>query len=275
MKHKCPDPDCDKEYENKKSWHGHLFHYPEHRPDDWQECQDCGKRYQRIGKHWATTDCEYPELTEEQHEIVTGLLMGDGSVAHHTRRSNPWVQVTMTEPEYLTFLDSKFPELGTGVTLTKTAAEKAQENRESGWRPDAKAEDYSDQYTWTTLAVPDLWEYREWYSRPTGKKRWPISEIDLTPIVLKHWYVGDGNYTNNDSDRYIRISTSNERDRTDEIDEMFERAGLPKPDKWANYTTGERDVPVCYARWHVESSTELFEYMGDAPPGFGYKWPNA
>ena len=30
----------------------------------------------------------------------------------------------------------------------------------------------------------------------------------------------------------------------------------------------------CNARWTVDESKELFDYMGDPLPGFEYKWPN-
>jgi len=226
-------------------------------------CQQCGNEYQKIAQHWSKgSSCGFPSFTDHQREVITGLLMGDGCI--DTTNKNPYIKVKMISPNYLEYIADEFGVLGGEVSLKMTAAESAKANRDSGFRPNAKTENYSDVYLWYSMSHPTLVEFAEWYS--SGKKVWP-ADIELTPTVLKHWYCGDGYWHNSGSNSHIQIAMANEVDNTEKVDQMFRNVGLPTP---SNYSISET---YCDANFTVEQSKELWEYMGEPLPDFEYKWP--
>jgi len=231
-------------------------------------CQQCGNEYQRIGGHWSkSSSCTHPSFTDHQREIITGLLIGDGCISDSGK--NPYIQVEMVSPNYLEYIAGQFGVLGGEVSLKMTAAENAKRNRNSGFQPNAKTENYSDLYQWLSMSHPELQEFADWYN--SGKKVWP-DDIELTPTVLKHWYCGDGCWNSSRTANHITIAMANEKDNTDKVDQMFRNVGLPTPN---NYDIGERNdgSKTFDARFTVEQSKELWKYMGEPLPDFEYKWP--
>jgi len=226
-------------------------------------CQQCGNEYKRIGQHWSmSSSCSHPSFTDHQKEIITGLLMGDGYI--DTCSKNPYITVNMISPNYLEYIADEFGVLGGDVSLKITAAESAKRNKDSGFDPNAKEQNYSDKYQWQSMSHPELQEFADWYS--SGKKVWP-ADIELTPTVLKHWYCGDGYWDNSGSRNGIRIAMANEVDNTNKVDQMFKNIGLSAP---SNYGVSEN---TCDAQFTVEQSKELWQYMGAPLPDFEYKWP--
>lgn len=229
-----------------------------------ETCPSCKNDYERIAQHWAQSQCEYPNFTEQHRDLITGLLMGDGWIKRESGRK-PSLQTKMVSPNYLKYLDSRFGILGNGVSLYQTAEDKAKEDRIYKSNPNAKAENYQSLYTWRTVGHPELKEFSKWYS--SGQKVWP-EDIELTSTVLKHWYCGDGTWNNTGSRNCISISMFNEINNTDKVDNMFTNVGLPKPTNYAISKTN------CQAAFTVEQSKELWEYMGEPLPDFEYKWPD-
>ena len=226
------------------------------------KCPECGGEYKSLGNHWQHFPSHRPELTQKQLEITTGLLMGDGSINGGSK--NCYLKVTMISPKYLELLDDIFASLGCGVGLKQNAAESAKNARNTGFDTNAKEQNYSDLYRLRTRLHPKFNEFREWYE--TGQKVWP-KDIELTPTVLKHWYVGDGHYHKSGSHERIRISMSNEANNTEKVTQYFANVGLPEP---SNYDEKKNN---CTARWTVEDSHTLWDYMGEPLPDFEYKWP--
>jgi len=225
-------------------------------------CPQCGNEYQSVASHWVQSSCDYPTFTNHQREIITGLLMGDGWISSSS--INPRLNCKMISKNYLEYVDSNFGIFGNGVSIRYTAEESAEQARKSGFDSTAKEENYSDIYKWTSICHPELQEFSDWYS--TGEKVWP-QDIKLTPTVLKHWYCGDGNFNNNFYNNCIEISMSNEEENTHKVNEMFTNSDLPSP---SSYNTSGNN---CKARFTVDQSKELWEYMGDPLPDFEYKWP--
>lgn len=219
------------------------------------ECPNCGCDYTRLGSHWRS--CGYPELSNKKHEILTGILMGDGSV-HIRENKTPAIQIRMTCKPYLDYLDEIFGVYSTGLSLVESA--EAASNRLGG-----NMENYSDQYLLRLRASSEFERYESWYQ--SGSKVFP-DEIDLTPTVLKHWYVGDGTLGGYNGRRpRMRISAPNEEANVEKIRQYFVRAGLPEP----TFSHQENDFEI---RYGSEDTPLFFDYVGDAPPGFEYKWPD-
>jgi hypothetical protein len=220
-------------------------------------CHDCGNEYEVVAQHWSMSDCSHPRLTETQQEILTGILMGDGCCTTVSR--NPLITVSMTSPEYLSYVDDMFPVIGNGVSLSMSAEQSAQNKRKH--YDNVNEDEYNDVYEWRTKANPNLNQYQNWYK--SGKKVFP-NEIELTPTVLKHWYCGDGHTQKIGNYYKASIATVCERNNVEKIENMFQNTQLPQPDWWTNHEM----------HWTKENSTKIFEYMGEPLPDFQYKWPN-
>jgi len=232
-------------------------------------CSQCGNEYQRVATHWnQSSGCVYRNFTKNQREVIVGLLMGDGCVDNSDGK-NPRLVANMISSNYLKYVDEKFGIFSNGVSLSKTAAENAKKNRETGFNPKAKEENYSDIYRWYSIRHPELEEFDSWYN--SRQKLWP-EDIELTPTVLKHWYCGDGHWENSGTSNYINISMSNEVENTEKVDSIFENVGLPSPDNYKIYERCSGRVD-CDARFTVDQSHKLWQYMGEPLPDFEYKWP--
>lgn len=220
-------------------------------------CPTCNESFKNVGTHWRWSPSHRPEFTPLQEDIITGVLMGDGSI--YRSNKTPYLRVKMITKEYLEYLENIFGILTTGISLVRTSEESARSCRLSGLDENASAENYSDIYELRVRSHPRLEKYSRWYD--SGKKVWP-KNIELTPTVLKHWYCCDGTYHGN----HIEIGMCNERDRTDIVSSYFNRLDLPEP---SNYNTSNG---TCIAEFSVDDSKKLFDYMGDPLPGFEYKW---
>jgi len=225
-------------------------------------CHICENEFTRLGSHWYQSSCDYPELSDEQKEIVTGLLMGDGCLVN--RDGNPYLVVQCTKREYLERLDSIFGNISSGEPRLHITGEKLKK-KYGDWLGASKDSEYSDQYRWQTRGIPGLSEFSSWYG--DSGKVYP-EQIELTPMTLTHWYCGDGNYNNNGTNNYISIGVSNEKTEKEKIENMFERKGLPRPNRWSEYENKAEIV------WNVNESKRLMEYMNDSYDGYEYKWMN-
>jgi hypothetical protein len=229
------------------------------------ECPDCGDEFSRLGQHWAMGLCQPPELSDYQKEVLTGLLMGDGTVSQ-SAKGTVRIEANMVSDKYLMYLDDQFPVYGRGVRRVYTAEENAKRDRESGFNETATSDNYSDTYRWSTMMAPVFNEYADWYE--SGKKVWPNTEF--TSTILKHLYCCDGYRHDSSSHDNIIISMNNEVSNTEKVESMFSRAGLPVP-SWQIYEKNGRTD--CSARFTKDESQQLWEYMGEPLPGFEYKWP--
>jgi hypothetical protein len=212
-------------------------------------CPDCGTEYSKLGSHLAQSDCEYPGLTDHQHEIVTGTLMGDGDIKVHSDAKNPIYRVRVIDKPYLEYIDSKMGHHTTGVSLS------------------IERDGYNDLWAVRSIASPIFEQYRNWYS--SGEKQFP-EDIKLTPTVLKHWFCCDGHRNINHD--YIKITATNEKDNEGKIRSMFNRVGF-EINNWSisENSSGEKKCDILFT---INESARMWEYMGSPPPGFEYKWPD-
>jgi len=233
------------------------------------ECPTCNEEFDTVGMHWChSADCTYPEFSEYQKEVITGLLMGDGYVLR-TEGGNPQIRAEMITEEYLQYLDTQvFPVVGSGVSLFRTA-EESFENTSKEFSPNKKLERYSDVYRWMTKCNPNIDEYAEWYS--SGEKVFP-DDIELTQTVLKHWYCGDGSYNTSQHNGHIAIGCSNEIERKEQLREIFSSKGCQPTFQISE--RNKKDGKIMKIRFTKQESEKLFEYMGKPLPGFEYKWPD-
>lgn len=192
------------------------------------------------------SSCSYPHITNRQFEILKGVLMGDGYLDRNDGK--PRLTLITTNLEFLNWLKQELDVLAGSLKVRNT------EN--TGF------EGGKTQFRLNTVRHPELRELN-WYST---QKRYP-DELELTPLLLKMWYVGDGGlhyyYKNDNSHRAeLRISCLNEFDREDYLRELFSE--LPV-NPWFSSPNIE---------FGVEDTTHLLNWMGRPPSGFKYKWIN-
>lgn len=237
-------------------------------------CPECGEEYGNLGRHWHYSPSHRPDFTERQKDIIVGSLMGDGCLQRQNKTSH--ITLRMISNNYLEWIDNIFGCLSTGVKMYLTAKESAKKNRDRGFRPNAKEENYNNMYRLNTRQHPFLNNFNSWYE--TGKKVWP-EDIELTPTTLLHFYVQDGTLqnSNNNKPSYISIAAAKEIDNYEKIDSYFKNRNLPTPH---NYVEGRtyRDNNNMDITFTVDQSKDLWNYMLSGqretpPPDFEYKFP--
>jgi len=221
-----------------------------------ERCPSCDKEFSRVTSHWGQSDCGYPELTERQKKIATGLVMGDADVLR--TGGNPSIRVRMTNKKFLNWLKEEFGCLATDITLEVSGEEALERNKHSDFiKTTEDTEVYKDLYRVVLRA--NMWysNLAEWYD--TGEKVWP-DDISFEPLTVKMWYVCDGWY--DESSGRPAIRANNESENLYEHIGRFKQVGL-EPTKQSN-----RDV----IRFNKSKADKFFEYIGEPVPGFEYKW---
>jgi len=216
-------------------------------------CPSCGDGFEKVGVHWGKTECDYPELSSYQKELVKGMVMGDGCITHRDANRNPRLKIEMVNKRFLEWFNNQMGILTTDVRKVEYSQKRIDYYNNS--MEGRKFENRSDVYRLHSRGSPELQELADWYS--SGKKRFP-DDLKLTPTSLKIWYVGDGHVQIDD--RRCRISCVNEINREDYLKTLFERIGFTV------YLT-KKGIGI-----RASESPDFLDYMGNAPPGFEYKW---
>jgi hypothetical protein len=151
--------------------------------------------------------------------------------------------------------------------IHRTAEEAASRDHEKSLAVSNDPSNYKDQYKIQTISHPELEQFEAWYK--SGKKVWP-KEIQLTPTVLKYWYVSDGSFNNNGSRFYVSLHCSNERKNKQKVEGYFTDVGLRPSRWWENKVEETHQAELIFNK---EESKEFFDYIGNPLPGFEYKWP--
>jgi hypothetical protein len=224
-------------------------------------CDGCGNTYQNIGAHWTKTDCERPQFSENQKNIITGLIMGDANIKVQSNNGNNFLRMEMITPTYLYFLDQEFGSLSTGVSFGRNGDKRNESDTDIG-------DNFSDTYIFRTRSHPYFNKMRDkWY--PDGEKVFP-NDIRLTPNTLKHWYCNDGSLNRSGSSPTIRIAATNEYGNSEKIYNIFEKSDIITPSNIHKSDNGSKSFDICFS---VSDSDKLWKYMGNPLPAFEYKWP--
>lgn len=192
------------------------------------------------------------------NSVIKGLLMGDGSL-DYKGESNPCLSVSMINKRFLDYLKASYPRFFTDVKLKSTSSTAAMYARESGFRPEAKEENYHNFYTVRSRRLPFLNKYTSWYD--SGEKRYP-NDLKIDKDMVKMWYVGDGNVNHKEGSRSsITITCKNESDRMKFIANLFKEKGF-------NPKIRSKGA----VEFLVDDAEKMLSWMGKPPNGFEYKW---
>lgn len=206
------------------------------------------------------TDSELEEINveiknnEHKREVLIGCILGDGTV-HKPPEKSARFTMEMVNKQFLEWLSEELGDIIGHLSQRATAEELADKNKEYGYT--VNKENYNDIYYLQSRAVPALNEFYEWYD--SGQKRFPDS-LNLTPTIAKIWYCCDGSLCENE---YCVIYSANEIDRPEYLLNLFEDT----PFNPSVHNGGGGVI-----QFTKEESRALLEWMGEAPPGFEYKW---
>jgi len=240
MEHICDV--CDKTYTRIDSLNRHINN-KRHPQDGWKKCPGCNDWYKGLGSHWKHNSSHRPDLSQKQKEVITGLLMSDGCI-NRQKNTNPRFRCAMVTKPFIEYLSSKiFPTIGKDIRIIEPGKNNVQK-----------------QYEFVSCVHPEFEEFAEWYN--TGDKVFP-NNIELSPTVLKMWYVGDGHLYNDEyNTMYPIISALNEINNKEKLFNYFEKL----PFDIRRFTW--KDIII-----EQDDTEKFFEYIGDPVPGFEYKWP--
>lgn len=188
-------------------------------------------------------------LSNYQHQLVKGVLMGDGCIQRRGNRShNPYFVVSMANEEFIRWLAG---ELGDIVASVKERTGVYAENLKN------------TQFTLKTYSHPVFRNYADWYT--DGQKRWPLDE-PMTPLELKMLYVTDGSPVKHPEQWAFKISAINESDRKESVANMFHREfGIDI--SW--HSSDKNTKGTIY----IPSEYSDIMWEQEPVPGFNYKWP--
>lgn len=222
-------------------------------------CPNCSGEYTQIANHWTNNyNCEAPDLTPYQKQVIIGCLMGDGSF--QVPRS---VQITMTNIDYLEWLSDELGVIACDVCDHTTASGQAEKSHSLERLSDDPTH-YSDVYVVRTRSIDEIEELYEKWQTDDGKII--PSDLDLTPTSVGHWYVGDGclDYSGKVKDQSnARIKAEFMQGKLNRIQSMFNDIGF-------NPTITEQgsiQIPT-------EETDGFLEWIDGPFPGFEYKWEN-
>jgi len=113
----------------------------------------------------------YIFLSPDGLAFIDGLLLGDGCISPNRHFTSAQYKHSDKHKDYIIWLANKLQNMGFEMGTIKHYAKASQ---------------------LSTLYYRDLIQIRRcWY--PDGNKKVP-SDIELRPITLLNWYIGDGNY---------------------------------------------------------------------------------
>lgn len=155
-------------------------------------------------------------LTEEQQDLITGSLLGDGFLLSSDIFR---IKQKSTRREYVDFLHEKFSPFSTPVRID----ESRKPTRVNG-KISHKLEDWKGGYTisasFSTRKHKVFHDLRaKWY--PNGFKALP-DDLKLNPTIVTHWYLQDGYH--NKARGYHRISTQSfSKIEVERLSEMLDK----------------------------------------------------
>lgn len=217
------------------------------------ECPTCKNKYAQIALHWNRSECNWPKFSQNQMEVMRGLLLGDADIKKGTNGSI--FRIRLTNCKFLKYLNELLHPLSRGVELQDSATERTERfaGALEGTGPDSE---FSDLYCLRTITHGQIDELRSWYN--DGKKVFPDK---ITDEMFRYWFVCDGWRHDGSS---IRIRCVTQSDSFDRITEAIEAD--------SNLEVSSVSTSKGVIRMTAESSRMFWDNY-DPVPGFEYKWP--
>lgn len=183
----------------------------------------------------------YVSITPELNDFINGLLLGDGSIILAGNKKSCWYGHSDKNKDYLKWLRKEFLLFGIECSDIK-------KHTNNSWS--IKTKSYRD-----FVEIRNIWY-------PEGRKK--IPSIQLTPITLFNWYIGDGSYDKKSKGEKVVICS------------MFDPAGKIEMNEQLNSMGIETSIYPESIYIKKESRDAFFEYMldhnYDIPRCYKYKF---
>lgn len=203
-------------------------------------------------------------LTIEQQQILDGLLLGDGYLTRYRR--NAYFRLKVITKSWTNLVKQILPFQWGKDGYTKELKEKNKHH-------------YSIYYCITLSDIFLTKQYNRWY--PNNKKIVP-KDIKITPLLLKHWFYGDGSSYKVKNKNSVSIKLSTDGFTLVEcrflVQKLRESIGITFKTYKHNNNSKNRGYVLIIS--DVNSIKRFFQYIG--PPdkelignksvGFSYKW---
>ena len=185
-------------------------------------------------------------LSNYQKEIIDGEMLGDGHIDLGEHYKNAYMSFHFKRIGHIHFLYENLQELEPNFSKRKDIGDR-------------------EGYTLWTKCNPYLTlQYKRWYN---NKVKIIPKDINLTPTVCFHWYIGDGSYNNGIIYLYSLAYTFEENIF---LSEKLKELGFDVRIHKKQCPSGEK----YYLAFTKKSSKEFLEYIGDPDniPCYAYKW---
>jgi len=193
-------------------------------------------------------------LTKYIRDFIIGELLGDGTLTSHSRFTALY-QHGNKHKEYIEWLIQKFA--GYGIE----AVGRPIYSQQSG---------VATVYHFATRTYPELKEVYDMFY-VGGKKIVPI-DLNITPIVLRQWYIGDGylcKRTDRKENPTIIIATNSFS--KEEVDNLISKLSDLSIEAWKRKSKGNFVIYIPY-----RGLVNFFGFIGSCSKEienlYGYKW---
>jgi len=211
----------------------------------------CRRNDIEIRQNTMVNELDEPLSVDATH-VIEGELLGDGCIPKPHGKAGAMFSYGTANKQYRDWLADWFRKQGYTV-------------RENQYLQDADREGWGENmtYRFDTHTYFSLMDYRKkWY--PSGRKIVP-DDFELSPLALRHWFIGDGSYPDKDS-QLILYTDGFDNMSIEKLLEQLKEAGI-----WAT-SNGRNSILVN----REDARERFFEYMAPLPDelesAYGYKW---
>ena len=193
------------------------------------------------------------QLTQIQKDVLTGALLGDGSLIIHKNGKNAYFQYLSKSKQHVKYIANYFNDIITPAGIYNRAYCDGRTNKQYF---------YSAFRTYANKTFTDI--YNEWY---INKKKIIIPKnLQLNSTICLIWYIGDGGIISAKQSEFIKISTHCF------TKESQEEILLPQlKDFNASLMKTDNNQYFIYIPHRKEA--DFLEYIGQCPfSDYQYKW---
>lgn len=192
-------------------------------------------------------------ITPDFLEFLRGEIIGDGCVRIRPSNRSALYEHSSAYEKYLIWLSERFD--GWGIE---------QVGRITDYKDKETGKIY---YHYTSRAYPELVPiYKHWYTKRDGKMKKTVpQDLELTPIMARQWYLGDGGFDSYTRKRPgIKLSTcSFDQQSIEHLIEELTRLGFK-----ATHQPSDNKIYLS-----VYSVLDFLAWIGPCPVAcYQYKW---
>jgi len=220
--------------------------------------KECSKEYRKNDKLFVGSKSNKKmDIDDGLRQILEGELLGDGCLSRTKQCINAMFQYKTSNLQYSEYVKSLF-----------NIFDPSNDYDHSQYTHLERATGYS----WYTKTNPSLTEiYDRWY--PDGIKIVP-RDLELTPLVCLHWYIGDGCLETNHKTKqqYIELHTQgfNESNIDLLVQKLNDLGFIARKAKAKLNKLGHMTYKITISS---KSMTKFLKYIGKCPvESYEYKW---